>query len=252
MQGSRAEDLQGIRCHQVTVSGPNGYSAQMYNENVNALQNADGSWEWEDSFATSAENLAPGTYWVYSVSLYDHQSGASHSSYPTAGESPYTFVVADDPAYATSIPVIAGRTQVPYTLTADAGTWGPGPVELSYQWMINSLPAWPEYAQPIDGATGPTYQLKDRLTQEQLQVRVTGTWPDGTKRTRFSEPITTVLPGDLGTHKATMTGTTAVGNRLTIHVDGTWPEGTTFWSRRLSRPEGDVGDHNTTHARRNT
>ena len=25
-----------------------------------------------------------------------------------------------------------------------------------------------------------------------------------------------------------MTGTTAVGNRLTIHVDGTWPEGTTF------------------------
>ncbi|MFC7849697.1 hypothetical protein ACFUTU_14605 [Arthrobacter sp. NPDC057388] len=87
---------------------------------------------------------------------------------------------------------------------------------------------WPLEAQPIEGATDPTYQLKYRIYQDQPQVRVTGTWPDGTKRTRFSEPITKVLPGDLGTHKATVTGTPGVGNRLTIHVDGTWPQGTWF------------------------
>lgn len=41
----RAEDLQGIRSHQVTIKGPNGYVASMYNERVDARQNPDGSWE---------------------------------------------------------------------------------------------------------------------------------------------------------------------------------------------------------------
>ncbi len=225
----RAEDLQGVRSQQVTVKGPNGYVASMHNEHVDARQNTDGSWEWEDSIATSAEDLAPGTYWVASASLHDHKTGASSSCcYPSAGESPYTFVVSDNPAYTTSVPVISGRAQVPFTLSADPGVWGPGPVDLSYQWMIKSLTGWPLEAQPIEGATGRTYRLKYGLYQDQLQVRVTGTWPDGTRRTRFSEPITKILNGDLGTHKATLTGTAAVGNRLTVNVDGTWPEGTWF------------------------
>lgn len=223
----RAEDLQGIRSHQVTIKGPNGYVASMYNERVDARQNPDGNWEWEDSIATSAENLAPGTYWIASIFLNDSRTGSSNCCYATPGESPYTFVVADDAAHATFVPSISGRPQVPYMLSADPGVWGPGAVDFSYQWMIKSLSGWPVEAQPIEGATGPTYQLKNGLYQDQLQVRVTGTWPDGTRRTRFSEP-TKVLSGDLGTHKATVTGTAAVGNRLTIHVDGTWPAGTGF------------------------
>jgi hypothetical protein len=223
----RAEDLQGIRSHQVTIKGPNGYVASMYNERVDARQNPDGSWEWEDSIATSAEDLAPGTYWIASLFLNDSRTGSSSCCYATPGESPYTFVVADDPEHATSVPVISGRAQVPYTLSADPGVWGPGAVDFSYQWTIKSMSGWPLEAQPIEGATGPSYQLKYGLYTDQLQVRVTGTWPDGTRRTRFSEP-TKVLNGDLGAHKATVTGTAGVGNRLTIHVDGTWPEGTWF------------------------
>lgn len=217
----RAEDPQGIRSHQMIVKGPNGYVASMYNGQVDARQTADGSWEWEDSIATSAEDLAPGTYWVASVLLNDSKTGSSSCCYPTPAESPYTFVVTDDSEHATSVPVISGRAQVPYTLSADPGVWGPGAVDFSYQWTVKSLTGWPLDARPIDGATGPTYQLKYGLYQDQLQVRVTGTWPDGTKRTRFSEPILKVLNGDLGTHQATVTGTAAVGNRLTIHVDGT-------------------------------
>lgn len=223
----RAEDLQGIRSHQVTIKGPNGYVASMYNERVDARKNPDGSWEWEDSIATRAEDLAPGTYWVASVFLNDSRTGSSSCCYATPGESPYAFVVADDPAHATSVPVISGRAQVPYTLSADPGLWGPGAVDFSYQWTIKSLSGWPVEAQPIEGATGPTFQLKYGLYTDQLQVRVTGTLPDGSRRTRFSEP-TKVLNGDLGAHMATVTGTAAVGNRLTIHVDGTWPEGTWF------------------------
>ena len=203
----------------------------MYNEHVDARQNTDGSWEWEDFIATSAEDLAPGTYWVASASLYDHKTGSSSSCcYPTPGESPYTFVVADDPAYTTSVPVISGRAQVPYTLSADPGMWGPGPVDLSYQWTTKSLTGWPLEAQPTEGATGRTYQLKYGLYQDQLQVRVTGTWPDGTKRTRFSEPITKVLNGDLGAHKATLTGTAAVetDSQATSTVPGLKERGSTM------------------------
>jgi hypothetical protein len=225
----RAEDLQGIRSHSVIIKGPNGYEASMYNEHVDARQNPDGSWEWDDTIATSAEDLTPGTYWVASVRLDDSQTGSSSMCcYATPDESPYTFTVTDDPAHTTSVPVISGRAQVPYTLTADPGLWGPGAVNFSYQWTIKSSTGWPPEARPIEGATGQTYQLRYGLYQDQLQVRVTGTWPDGTKRTRFSEPITKILPGDLGTHKATVTGTAGVGNRLTIHVDGTWPAGTWF------------------------
>lgn len=88
------------------------------------------------------------------------KGSSSNCCYATPGESPYTFVVADDPAHVTSVPVISGRAQVPYTLSTDPGVWGPGAVDLSYQKTIRSLTGWPLEARPTGGATDPTYQLK--------------------------------------------------------------------------------------------
>ncbi|MHA7240008.1 hypothetical protein [Arthrobacter sp. TMS1-12-1] len=138
----------------------------------------------------------------------------------------------EDDAYRSSIPVIEGKNQVGHTLTVDPGLWEPSPVALSYQWTFNTTSQWDEVAVPIDGATSPTYSPDRSFSNDELRVEVTGTWPDGTTRTRVSEPTTTVWPGDFGPRTVTVTGTAAAHGILTVSVSGSWPAGTRisyFW-----------------------
>ena len=70
------------------------------------------------------------------------------------------------PSVVAGSPTIKGKAQVGKTLTAVAGTWGPAPVALTYQWLRNGV--------PIAGATGSKYKLKNKDKGKKISVRVTG------------------------------------------------------------------------------
>ncbi|MFT4232374.1 MAG: S-layer homology domain-containing protein [Leucobacter sp.] len=63
-------------------------------------------------------------------------------------------------------PTISGTAQVGQTLTANAGTWGPAPVTLAYQWLRDGT--------AISGATGKTYVPAAADQGKKISVRVTG------------------------------------------------------------------------------
>ncbi len=63
-------------------------------------------------------------------------------------------------------PAIAGDTEAGQTLTADAGTWNPEDVELSYQWLADG--------EPVEGATGSTFELTESHEGQMISVTVTG------------------------------------------------------------------------------
>ncbi|MFT3887962.1 MAG: CAP domain-containing protein [Arachnia sp.] len=63
-------------------------------------------------------------------------------------------------------PTISGTRKVGKKLTAKAGTWGPKPVKLTYQWYRNGT--------KITGATASTYTLKKADANRQITVKVKG------------------------------------------------------------------------------
>jgi len=69
----------------------------------------------------------------------------------------------------TAKPKIKGKPKVGKKLTAKPGSWGPGEVKLSYQWLRNG--------KAIKGATGKKYKLTKKDKGKKLQVRVTGKKP---------------------------------------------------------------------------
>ncbi|MDP5226713.1 MULTISPECIES: peptidoglycan DD-metalloendopeptidase family protein [Arthrobacter] len=89
------------------------------------------------------------------------------------------------------VPVIRGYIAAGQTVTAIAGTWGPGAVTLSYQWLRNGV--------PIAGATGPTLALSSAHTGAQLSVRVGGTAAGFIPVTRTSA-ATVVAANTVGMH----------------------------------------------------
>lgn len=67
---------------------------------------------------------------------------------------------------ATPRPRITGRPVPGGRLIAHAGNWGPGKVQLRYQWLVGG--------RPIHGATRATLKLAGRLRGKRITVRVTG------------------------------------------------------------------------------
>ena len=114
----------------------------------------------------------------------------------------------------TPAPTVSGDPVVGGKLAAKAGTWGPGTVELSYQWRRDG--------QPISKATSSSYTVTEADANTSLSVAVTGTRLPYVGVTRVSAAVAAVpLPELAATPKPTVSGTAAVGKTLTAKP-GTW------------------------------
>ncbi|MCW2287585.1 hypothetical protein M2253_000682 [Leucobacter luti] len=115
---------------------------------------------------------------------------------------------------ATPKPTVTGTPKVGATLTANAGTWAPAPVALSYQWQ--------RAGAPISGATQATYTPVAADAGKTLTVAVTGTKSGYSPNTQTSAATAAIAPAELTTTpKPTVTGTPKVGATLTANA-GTW------------------------------
>ncbi len=126
---------------------------------------------------------------------------------------------------------LSGSAKVGQTVSVDAGKWGPGSVSLSYQWYSGD--------KAISGATADTYDVQPGDAGSPLRVVVTGLKTGYTQTDRSAQ--TAVV--DNGTFTATptpkVTGTVAVGNKLTA-VPGTWAPGKVTLAYQWSRDGKDL------------
>lgn len=123
------------------------------------------------------------------------------------------------------LPTVSGTPKVGSTLTADAGTWTPSGVTLSYQWLRDGF--------IISGATGRSYVLTQSDVGRSMTISVTGTKSGLASRTASSEPT---APVEAATPKVITPGTPTiegaaqmmVGDSLTADP-GEWaPTGVTL------------------------
>lgn len=112
---------------------------------------------------------------TYKLTGYDHArtiqvrvtaySSAWPAAYPGVRTSAGTSKILA--GYLTAVtPTISGTRRVGSTLTANRGTWKPGTISYSYQWLRNG--------KVISGATGRTYRLRSIDRGDRIRVRVTG------------------------------------------------------------------------------
>lgn len=66
-----------------------------------------------------------------------------------------------------NLPAVSGNLTTGSVLSANAGTWGPAPVTLTYQWLRDDA--------VISGATGATFTMRAADVGHEMSVRVTGT-----------------------------------------------------------------------------
>ncbi|UFS59945.1 leucine-rich repeat domain-containing protein [Subtercola endophyticus] len=108
---------------------------------------------------------------------------------------------------ATPTPTISGTAVVSHTLTAVPGSWTPAPVTLAYQWMRGTT--------SIAGATAHTYALTNADAGQAISVRVTATEPGFVTASQTSTGTALVTGGMLTVITPTLSGTPAVGQKLT-------------------------------------
>ncbi|MCJ1685159.1 hypothetical protein MT350_18545, partial [Rathayibacter sp. VKM Ac-2928] len=133
-------------------------------------------------------------------------------------------------------PTVTGSGAVGDTLTAVPGTWGPQPVELSYQWLSGT--------SPINGATEPQFVVRDNeLYNGEVSVRVTGTKAGYAPSARVSAPVP-VTEGSLTNSVPTVTGSAAIGGTLTANPGNWGPEPVNLayqWKRNGTAIAGATG-----------
>lgn len=117
------------------------------------------------------------------------------------------------PALTAPTPTIAGTAKVGYALTGRTGSWGPGPVELAYQWNRNG--------KAIAGATQPSHTLTAEDRGARLTLSVTGSRSGYAAVTKTSAATAEVAYGTLTAPTPKITGSAKVGKTLTT-VPGAW------------------------------
>ncbi len=116
-----------------------------------------------------------------------------------------------------SVPTVSGATTVGQTLSATPGGWGPGKVDVYYQWMRNN--------QAIPGATGASYVLQPADAGQAVRVVATGAKPTYTAVSLYSAPTAAIIPAKLtATATPQISGTAAAGKTLSVKT-GTWAPG---------------------------
>lgn len=145
---------------------------------------------------------------VISVSITGNQAGYTTGTAISAGTPPVA-----SGTLVTRMPVISGTPKVGAVLTAIHGTWGPGTVTLSYQWLRNGA--------PIAGATAVRYTVVPDDVGAVIAVSVTGTELGFITATVTSRPTAPVALGTLTAPAPRITGVLVVGNLLTA-TTGSW------------------------------
>lgn len=116
----------------------------------------------------------------------------------------------------TALVTITGTAKAGYALTANAGSWGPHPVTLAYQWKRAGM--------NIAGATKPVYTLTGADAGKVITVAVTGS-KAGYASASASVNTAAIAAGTLISPAPMVTGTSRVGYVLTAKP-GTWTAGT--------------------------
>jgi hypothetical protein len=111
----------------------------------------------------------------------------------------------------TGDPTITGEPSVGRKLTANAGSWGPAPVKLSYQWKRNGV--------SISKATKSTYTPTKSDSGKSITVVVTGAKSGYTTLSRTSASVPVAKALTAVTPK--VTGTPSVGSTLSV-TPGAW------------------------------
>jgi hypothetical protein len=115
---------------------------------------------------------------------------------------------------ATPTPKITGKPAVGEALTAVPGTWSPGPVPLTYQWLRGTT--------AIPGANAVSYAVQAPDLGAKLQVVVTSAKLGYETIAKASGPTAAVTKGTLSdTPTPKVTGTATVGQTLTADI-GAW------------------------------
>lgn len=127
----------------------------------------------------------------------------------------------------TPVPLYSGTAKVGHTLTALPRQWGPGEVDLTYQWYRDGA----DGQAKIDGATKVTYKLVAADAGHRLRVRVSGSKPGFEVARKYSGWTSEIDPGDLTPGTPTIEGWAMVGRILSADP-GEWrPSGVQFTYR---------------------
>lgn len=113
-------------------------------------------------------------------------------------------------------PTIMGTARFGSTLTMNAGSWGPEPVELSYRWLADGV--------EIPDATGTSLALGLEHIGARIRVEVTGEKAGYQSATRLSAQTAAVAPATLTAPVPKITGKAQAGLPLTA-VPGSWTAG---------------------------
>ncbi|PPH51577.1 hypothetical protein C5C49_11900 [Rathayibacter sp. AY1E2] len=179
-----------------------------YRVSRNGVDNA-GAGPWSTTVAATARSftfthLAAGATYTMSVSAINAGGDSGAAS---------TVVRIGGTALTAATPTVTGTAAVGSTLTASAGTWGPSPVALAYQWRANGT--------AISGATGTTYRPVAGDAGRVITVAVTGSKSGYVSTTRVSSGTAAVTGGAITAATPTIGGTAKVGSTLTAKP-GTW------------------------------
>lgn len=119
-----------------------------------------------------------------------------------------------------SQPTLTGTAELGAQLTATAGDWGPGMVDLSYRWYRGST--------AIAGATAANYTVQAADVGATIKVKVTGSKSGYTTTGRVSTETEKVPTASFSsTPKPQITGTATIGGSLTA-VASTWTPAAAF------------------------
>lgn len=183
------------------------------------VTDSDGRYEFRDVGAGDYTLRVWGSDGYHSQWHDGSPSGVGVSPFEVAPGADLTFDMtlmrADEvlPALSPSTPTIIGSPEVGSTLTAVAGTWGPGDVALAYQWRRNG--------SAIPGAAASIHLVTADDIGTALSVTVTGSRSGYQSASRTSPGTAVVAAGTVTSALPTVSGTARVGHTLTAHP-GAW------------------------------
>ncbi|MFN8196097.1 MAG: hypothetical protein U0R80_17680 [Nocardioidaceae bacterium] len=108
----------------------------------------------------------------------------------------------------TPAPEITGEARNGEPLTGHAGTWGPGPVTLSWRWLRDG--------SPINGAVERTYELTTADVDHRISVQVTGTKPGFPSVDQTSQAVGPVQRAVLRSADPVVDGDPVFGQRVGV------------------------------------